>query len=110
MRGPGRRGPGRRAPARWTTTRSSAAGSVRTARAATAGTAAATGLSLSGRTFAPHGGRRGGDGRQIHRFDGSARNLMADVALDIRQGNGVFLATETDGIALGARARRASDA
>jgi len=62
------------------------------------------------RALAPHGGRRCGDGRQIHRFNGSARDLMADVAFDIGQRNGVFLATETDGIAFRTRARRAPDA
>jgi len=106
----GVRGPGRRPTARRTTTRAPAAGPIRTAGAPAAGTAAAAGLPLSGRTLAPHRGRRCGDRRQIHRFDGGARNLMADVTLDIGQRNGVFLATETDGIAFGARARCASNA
>ena len=35
---------------------------------------------------------------------------MSDVALDVRQRNRVFLAAETDRVALGARARRAPDA
>jgi len=35
---------------------------------------------------------------------------MSDVALDVGQRDGVFLATEADGIALGAGARGAADA
>ena len=35
---------------------------------------------------------------------------MADVALDIRQRDGVFLAAETDGVALRSGARSAADA
>jgi hypothetical protein len=36
--------------------------------------------------------------------------MVADVALDVRQRDGVFLATEADGVAVGAGARGAADA
>jgi hypothetical protein len=65
---------------------------------------------LPRRTLAPHGRRRCGHGGKIHGFDGGARNLMTDVALDIGQGDGVLLATEADGITFGAGTRGTADA
>ena len=67
-------------------------------------------IAVARRALAPLGGRRRGDGGQIRRLDGGARNLMADVALDVGQRDGVFLAAEADGVALGAGARGAADA
>jgi hypothetical protein len=67
-------------------------------------------LAVPGRSLAPFGGRRCGHHGQILGQDGGARNLMSDVALDIRQGDGVFLAAEANGVALGAGARGAADA
>jgi hypothetical protein len=48
------------------------------------GAAAAARLTLTGRSLAPLGGRRCGHHRQINGFDGGARNLVSDVALDVR--------------------------
>src|SRR5882762_10188486 len=89
--------------------RAAARSAATTATAATAA-AAAAGLAGPRGAFAPHGRGWGGDFRQVAGLDGRARNLMADVALDVRQRDGVFLATEADGIALGTGARRAADA
>src|SRR5260370_4762014 len=62
------------------------------------------------RPFTPHRGRWGGHVGQIDLIDRRTRDLMTDVAFDIRQRDRVFLATEADSIAFGARARRSSDA
>src|SRR5580698_1912818 len=92
--------------------RSAAAAAARPATAAgpaSTGSAAAAGLIEPGCAFAPHGGRGCGDRGQIDGFDGGAWNLVSDVALDVRQRDGIFLAAETDGIAVGAGTRGAPD-
>jgi hypothetical protein len=89
---------------------STAAGAPGSAPAGSAGmtsagaSAAAARLTLTGCALAPLGGRRCGHHGQIRGFDGGTRYLMADVALDVGQRDGVFLATEADGVALGAGA------
>src|SRR6202000_1740648 len=82
--------------------RPSSAGSA----AATRATAAASGFFVPRSAFAPRCGGWRSHFRQIHSFDRCARNLMTNVAFDVGQSDGVFLAAEADGIALCAGARR----
>src|ERR1700736_6963228 len=83
---------------------------MRTLGSATSGAAAATPrLTGTRRALAPYGRRRCRHSREVHGFNGGARDLMADVALDIGQRDGVLLAAEADGIAFGAGARGPAD-
>src|SRR5579871_4321486 len=73
------------------------------------GTAAAAPAAAARRPFARLGGRRSGDGGEIGGIDGGAWDLMTDVALDVRQADRIFLATEADRVAFRAGARGAPD-
>src|ERR1700722_7299463 len=103
---------GTTAAARMTATRATATAGTAAGRTAAAARttatpgapAAAAGLTVPGCPFAPLGGGRCGHCRQVHSLDGGARNLMANVALYIGQRDGIFLATEADGVAFGAGA------
>ena len=79
-------------------------------RASAASGAAAASLTGARGALAPRCRRRRGDGGEIGGIDRGARDLMADVALDVGQRYRVFVAAEGNGVALGAGACRASDA
>src|SRR5271169_2457778 len=81
-----------------------------TSGAAATGATAAARLTESRRALAPLGRRGCSYGGQIQNINGGARNLMTDKTLDVGQRDRVLLAAETDGVAGGAGARRASDA
>src|SRR5690349_23494068 len=85
------------------TATSSAAVTTAAATIAT-GTTATTAASVTPRRYV----RSHDLGQHVacHRSD---RKFAADVCLDVRQGNHVLLAAETDGVTFGARARRATD-
>src|SRR5580700_1103236 len=83
--------------------RTAAAWAPMTAGPAAAGPAsAAARLTVSRRPLAPFGRRGRGHGGQVHRINGSTRNLMTDIALDVGQCDRILLATKTDGVAGGA--------
>jgi hypothetical protein len=82
-----------------------------TAGSAAAGPpAAAASLAVPRRALAPLGRWGCGNRGQIQDIYGCARNLMADVALDVGQRDGILFAAKADGVAGGAGARRTSDA
>jgi hypothetical protein len=76
----------------------------------TAGAPAAPSLAVPRCPLAPLGWWWRGYCGQIQHINDGARNLMADIALDVGQRDGVLFAAKTDGVAGGAGARRASNA